>query len=94
MSVNKILIVAPFVISIIVSVELDKKYYFDFYEFFIFLFISLMVFVNIYDYVNGKDMSIFGNNLKSNDSKPLRFYWLSLMTIVYTLGIFHFLFRV
>lgn len=94
MSVNKILIVAPFVISIIVSIELDKKYYFDIYEFFIFLFISLMVFVDIYDYVNGRDFWSFGNKVKSNDSKILRFYWLSLMVIVYALGIFHFLFRV
>lgn len=75
MSVNKILIVAPFVISIIVSIELDKKYYFDIYEFFIFLFISLMVFVDIYDYVNGRDFWSFGNKVKSNDSKILRFYW-------------------
>ncbi|MFL1733147.1 hypothetical protein [Moraxella oculi] len=55
MSVNKILIAAPFAMSIIVSIELDRKYYFDIYEFFIFLFVSLMVFVNIYDYVNGRD---------------------------------------
>lgn len=94
MSVNKILIVAPFVISIIVSIELDKKYYFDIYEFFIFLFISLMVFVDICDYVNGRDFWSFGNKVKSNDSKILRFYWFFLMVIVYALGIFHFLFRV
>ena len=94
MSVNKILIAAPVAISIIVSIELDKKYYFDFYEFFIFLFVSLMVFVNIYDYVNGRDFWSFGNKLKSNDSKLSRFYWFSLIIIVYALGVFYFLFMV
>lgn len=40
MSVNKILIIASFVISAIVSIDLDKKYYFDIYEFLYFLFVS------------------------------------------------------
>ncbi|MDO4894334.1 hypothetical protein [Moraxella sp.] len=91
---NKMLVIAPFLISIAVSIELDRKYYFDIYEFFIFLFVSLMVFVNIYDYVNGRDMLIFGNKLKAGDNKLLRFYWLFLMVIVYLGGIFHFLFKV
>lgn len=94
MNVNRVLIIAPFVISIIVSIELDKKYYFDIYEFFIFLFISLMFFVDIYNYANGKDFWSFGNKLKSNDNKLLRFYWFFLMVIVYLMGIFYFLFRV
>lgn len=91
---NKMLVIAPFLISIAVSIELDRKYYFDIYEFFIFLFVSLMVFVNIYDYVNGRDMLIFGNELKAGDNKLLRFYWLFLMVIVYLGSIFHFLFKV
>ncbi|MCL1624446.1 hypothetical protein M2R47_09425, partial [Moraxella sp. Tifton1] len=31
---NKMLVIAPFLISIAVSIELDRKYYFDIYEFF------------------------------------------------------------
>lgn len=91
---NKMLVIAPFLISMAVSIELDKKYYFDFYEFFMFLFISLMVFVDIYDYVNGRDFWSFGNKLKSNDNKLLRFYWFFLMVIVYLGSIFYFLFKV
>lgn len=91
---NKMLVIAPFLISMAVSIELDRKYYFDIYEFFMFLFISLMAFVNIYDYVNGRDFWSFGNKLKSNDSKLSRFYWFSLIIIVYALGVFYFLFQV
>ncbi|WP_218016108.1 hypothetical protein, partial [Moraxella oblonga] len=62
--------------------------------FFMFLFISLMVFVDVYDYVHGRDMLIFGNKLKADDNKLLRFYWFFLMVIVYLISIVYFLFKV
>ncbi|AKG07845.1 hypothetical protein AAX05_04930 [Moraxella bovoculi] len=57
MNLDKICLIIPIFISIIVSIERDKKYYFDFYEFFLFLFISLMVFIDIWNYIRGK---VFG----------------------------------
>ncbi|SPX84595.1 Uncharacterised protein [Moraxella ovis] len=61
---------------------------------FLFLFISLMVFIDIWNYIQGKDFWSFGNKLKSDDSKLEWFYWFALKVVVYLAGIYHFLFKV
>lgn len=65
MNLDKICLVIPIFISIIVSIERDKKnIILIFMNFFLFLFISLMVFIDICNYILGKDFRSFGNKLK------------------------------
>ncbi|VEG13947.1 Uncharacterised protein [Moraxella cuniculi] len=94
MNVNKIMLITPFLISIIVSIELDKDYYFDFYEFFMVLFISLMFFIDFWNYIHGENFWSLGNRISSTDSKLYRFYWFFLMLAIYVVAVFYFLFRV
>ncbi|STY87053.1 Uncharacterised protein [Moraxella ovis] len=53
-----------------------------------------MVFIDIWNYIRGKDFWSFGNKLKSDDSKLEWFYWFALKVVVYLAGIYHFLFKV
>ncbi|MFB6349016.1 hypothetical protein ACFBZI_06205 [Moraxella sp. ZJ142] len=93
-SQNKWFVIIPILASIIVSINFDAPYYFNLSEFFIILPFSLLVFKDIWNYIQGEDFWSFGSKIESTDSKLERAYWFILLLILYLIMIYYFSFEV
>lgn len=76
------------ILSLIMSLDFDHKYFFDFNRFLVLNIVNFLYIKDIINYFYGKDFWSLGVRPKSTDGSFYRFYWFLLLIFMYFLTIY------